>query len=335
MLINFTRFAHLSLTLGLTAMAATIPTAQGASLPLPYREVYQFSNAPTYVENIAVRQNGDLLVTILSPAPQLYLIQRPYSDEPSVSLVHSFDGVGIQGLAGIAETKPDAFLVVGSNLQGTSNASAVFEVDFNNAHPTLSTRLITNITEALVLNGAAALPGCGREFVLVADSFLAQVFRVDIRTGHYDVAIQVPEMKGGPDISSKTGINGVKIHDGYLYFSNSFTRGIYRLKITKDGSAADGAAVETVATVAGAPFLDDFAIGADGTIWVASNRGSTVYAIGADGKAVPVLGSANSTVAKMDTAAAFGRTERDRHMLYVTISLPGKLVAVDTSRYQQ
>ncbi|KAK7952455.1 uncharacterized protein PG986_008183 [Apiospora aurea] len=330
MLTNFTRFACLSLTLSST-MAATHPTAQGgaSSLPLPYREIYQFSNDSTYIENIAVRQNGDLLITLLAPAAQLYLIQNPHSDSPSVSLVHSFGG-GVEGLLGIAETKPDTFLVAGSSLSGQPNASAVFEVDFNHnndnkARATPSTLLVANITEGLVLNGAAALPGCGREVVLVADSFLGQVFRIDARTGHYDVPIKS---------NTSVGINGLKIHDGHLYFSNSVTVRIYRLRIAPDGSPAEGAAVETVATVKGENFLDGFAIGADGTVWAASNRGSTVYAISPDGKAVvPVLGSADSTVVSGDTAAAFGRTEQDRHVLYVTTSRPGKVVAIDTSKY--
>ncbi|KAK8090083.1 quinoprotein amine dehydrogenase beta chain-like protein [Apiospora hydei] len=334
---NFTRFACLGLTLGST-MAATYPTAQGgaSSLSLPYREVYQFSNDLNYIENIAVRQNGDLLVTLLAPAAQLHLIQDPHSDSPSVSLVHSF-GDGVEGLLGIAETKPDTFLVAGSSLSGQPNASAVFEVDFNNnkAPATPSTRLVTNITEGLVLNGVAALPGRGHEVVLVADSFLGQVFRVDGRTGHYDVPIQVPEMKRDPQSNTSVGINGVKVHDGHLYFSNGFTVSIYRLKITPDGAAADGATVETVATIKGETFLDDFAIGADGTVWAASNKGHTVYAISPDGKAVvPVLGSADSTVVSGDTAAAFGRTEQDRHVLYVTASRPGKVVAIDTSKYR-
>ncbi|KAK8042038.1 quinoprotein amine dehydrogenase beta chain-like protein [Apiospora rasikravindrae] len=318
-------------------MAAKLPTAQASasSLPLPYREVYQFSNSSTYIENIAVRQNGDLLATLLSPAAHLYLIQDPHSDSPSASLVHSVDGEG-EGLLGIAETKPDTFLVVESSLAGLPNASAVFEVNFNNnnAQATPSTRLVANLTEALVLNGAAALPGCDHDVVLVADSFLGQVFRVDTRTGHYDVPIKVPEMKGNPNSNTSVGVNGVKVRNGYLYFSNSFTVSIYRLKITQDGSPAEGATVETVATVQGETFLDDFAIGADGTIWAASNRGNTTYAISPDGKTVvPVLGSANSMVVKGDTAAAFGRTELDRHVLYVTTSRPGKVVAVDTSKY--
>ncbi|KAK7969242.1 hypothetical protein PG988_008315 [Apiospora saccharicola] len=341
--IDLKRFARLSLTLGLT-MAAATPRAQGGSLPLPYRDVYQFSGPTTWVENMAVRPNGDLLVTILSPTALLYLIQRPYSDEPSVSLVHDFRDQ-VQGLLGIAETKPDTFLVAGSrtNLTAQPNASAVFEVDFNNAaHSTTaattpSTRLVANLTDAMVLNGAAALPDCGRghDTLLVADSLLGQVFRVNAATGHYDIAIKVPEMQGNPP-GAFTGINGVKVHEGYLYFSNSVTLGIYRIKITADGSAADGAQVETVATVEGEVFLDDFAFGADGTIWAASNKGNTTYAISPNGKKVVlVLGGAGSDVGKGDTAAAFGRTEWDRHVLYITTSMPGKVVAVDTSGYRQ
>ncbi|KAK8140452.1 hypothetical protein PG984_000518 [Apiospora sp. TS-2023a] len=324
-------------------MAATTPTGRGGSLPLPHRDVYQFSDPTTWIENIAVRPNGDLLVTILLPAAQLYLIQRPYSDEPSVSLVHDFSGQ-VQGLLGIAETRPDTFLLTGSrtNLTAQPNASAVFEVDFNNAAHSItasipSTRPVANLTEAMVLNGAAALPDCGRghDILLVADSLLGQVFRVDAATGHYDVAIKVPEMQGNPPAVS-TGINGVKVHQGYLYFSNSVTLSIYRIKLTTDGSAANGAQVETVATVRGEVFLDDFAFGADGTIWAASNKGNTTYAISPDGKkVVPVLGGAGSDVVKGDTAAAFGRTERDRHVLYITTSMPGKVVAVDTSGYRQ
>lgn len=83
--------------------------APATASKITVRNVWEFSN-PTWVENIAVRSNGHLLVTILS-SPDLYQID-PTGKPPQ--LVHTFPQY--TGLLGIAEIESDVFAVVTSNV---------------------------------------------------------------------------------------------------------------------------------------------------------------------------------------------------------------------------
>ncbi|KAI1840658.1 hypothetical protein JX265_006132 [Neoarthrinium moseri] len=321
------------------ALAMPSHARQGSSLPLPAKTIFQFPSPGHWAENIAVRENGNLLVTLLLPAAELWEIAAPYSAAPRAGLVYSFPN--LTGLVGITETAPDTFVVAGSNLANVSDIrSAVWEVRFDGDQAT--PRKIADLSGTGVLNGVAAVPGCGKSepsAVLVADSIKGRVYRVDTKMNSWETAISVPEMAPVRTV----GINGIKIREGYLYFDNSETTSFYKIKITSTGFAAEGASAELVAKVDGEPFLDDFSIGADGAIWAASNRGYTVRRINvSSGSSVVVAGSATSTTLLGDTATAFGRAESDQAILYVTTSgfnatnVPleaGKIVAIDTSHF--
>src|SRR2546429_191408 len=73
------------------------------------REVWQFPNS-TWIENLAVRPNGNLLVTILN-TPELYQVDPLDPREPA--LIHKFPRA--LGLLGIAEVDHDVFAVIAGN----------------------------------------------------------------------------------------------------------------------------------------------------------------------------------------------------------------------------
>lgn len=119
---HYTTFTSLALACGATTVLAT-PTpahARTASLPLPARTIFQLDDTlgDSWFENLAVRQNGDLLLTLLQPSAALYSIRAPLSESPEASII-SFDNAN--GLLGIAETSPDVFVVA----SGTFSALAV------------------------------------------------------------------------------------------------------------------------------------------------------------------------------------------------------------------
>ena len=62
-----------------TTLAHPGPPDLFPNLPLPVRTIAQLDAVPSWLENIAVRSNGDLLVTQLSPAPALLTIKGPSS----------------------------------------------------------------------------------------------------------------------------------------------------------------------------------------------------------------------------------------------------------------
>ncbi|KAH6648689.1 hypothetical protein BKA67DRAFT_661645 [Truncatella angustata] len=329
------------------ALATPIASTEGPNaapaLPLSSNTIFQFPSAGYWAENIAVRPNGNLLVTLLGPSPQLWQIAEPYSNAPAATLIYTVPNA--TGLLGITETAPDTFVLAGQDFT-TAGVAAAWEIAFGE-DDAVKARKIADIPSALVLNGATTVPGCGGaapSTVLIADSTGGLVFRVDTKTGAVETAVEVPEMAPVADARSPVGVNGIKIRDGYLYFDNSYAAALYRVKITPSGFAAAGAAVETVARIPVESFVDDFTFGADGAVWIASNHGRTVHRVDVQtGGSVVVAGAANQTTFLGDTAAVFGRTKKDSKVLYVTTSgfdasnkpiEPGKIVAIDTAGFR-
>lgn len=119
-----------ALSIASTLASATFPTS--TQLPLPVDLVYQFPE-PTWVENIAVRSNGDLLLTLLN-TPSLYTI-TPSLPQTDPQLIYSFPN--LISLLGIVETIPEVFIIVAANV--TSGVAApescsVWKVDFTRHH---------------------------------------------------------------------------------------------------------------------------------------------------------------------------------------------------------
>ena len=92
-------------------LAAPAPTPRTS---ISLETVGLFPNG-TWVENAAVRANGQLLVT-LGSSPEVYQVD-PFSAQPP-KLIQIIPGV--TGLLGIAEVETDVFAVVAGNLSVTT-----------------------------------------------------------------------------------------------------------------------------------------------------------------------------------------------------------------------
>lgn len=335
----------------------THPYPSLPSLPLPAQTIAQF-NTTSWLENIAVRSNGALLVTQLAPAPVLYTIQHPSSPNATLDSVYTFSEPNVTILLGIVETYPDTFAIIAGN--ATANATgypgtfSVWEARFLSRHSSAAptVRKVANIPAAKFLNGVIPLPS-DPSILLIADSQFGLLFRLDTRTGISEVIADRAEFKPYPERQNKTvgfGINGVKIRDGYLYFSNSNLVCILRVPITEQGYVAQhgAAAVELYANLNSVTiFIDDFTFSDDGTIWAVSNDGNTVVAIAPGGRKVTsVAGSLEQLTLAGGTAGAFGRGKKDTDVLYVctaggldrpvngSVTEPGKVVGIDTSAWK-
>ncbi|KAK4183345.1 hypothetical protein QBC35DRAFT_508217 [Podospora australis] len=330
------------------ALSGAFPTPNisgPTKIPLPDRIVYQFPNL-AWIENIAVRSNGDLILTQLTPKAAVFAIEKPASSSPQIQLVNEFPA-DVEGLTGIVETTPDTFVFTGGNLH--TGEYFAWSVDFNRRpHPVV--KQIVQLVDVGLPNGLCTLPWLNH-VVLISDSSLGQVWRLNTHTGNFDVAVKVPEMtpvQQGGSGAAATGVNGITIFKGWLYWTNSAAKTIYRLKITRDGSIARGAKVEVVAKL-DVGFVDDFAIDLErGIIFVTTGLDNRVWAVDVHpgGKApVLVVGATNQLTVAGSTSAVFGRTSRDRKVLYVTTSgalsapvngtlaEPGKVVGVDTKGF--
>ncbi|KAF2994147.1 hypothetical protein E8E14_002970 [Neopestalotiopsis sp. 37M] len=349
----------------------THAACSNATLPLPVKTVYQF-DTESWVENLAVRPNGDLLLIVDEDVTNpvhpvsLYQLAGPASPQPELSLVYSFDPE-LGTILGIAEIQPEVYAVLADNFTGNFEAVPgtlrLFTFDYNNNEnddsgaelPTV-TEIVPNMPNITIgPDGIAALPG-QPDIVLAADMYAARVWSIDVRTGAVDVFAQTPEMAQVHN-ATMIGINGVRVSQGYLYWTNSDLQCVYRLPLDECGGGGSEVAElesELVAnlTVVSPVFIDDFTIGRDGTLWVTSSGPQNVVvavrpdaARGGFQDPVVVAGAINSTAVQGDVGAAFGRGPSDRDVLYVstngglwgaglglnqTATEPGKVAAVDT-----
>ena len=234
---------------------------------------------------------------------------------------------GIGSVLGIAETAPEVFAVAAGDFSSgrtpVFGSFSVWSVNMNTPQPTV--KLITAIPEAECLNGAAALNGFSGS-VLIADSVLGAVWKVNVATGHYSIAIQHSGFASTPSVPQSLGVNGLRISANSLYFTNS-AQGIFgRVRIHPDGSAAGD--VEVLATRAQSTYMyDDFDIDLAGNAWITTHPGM-IYEVTRDGVQTNVTGDASAFV--QPTSARFGRGSQSR-TLYVVDAANGHLVAINTS----
>lgn len=316
-----------SLILGLVAFTQTLasPAPQKGSVPLPQRLLHQFPLG-TWVENIWVRPNGNLLVSTSTPNASVYQVSKPWTKTPEVTLVHTFSEY-VDRLIGIGESTPDKYVVVGSRFTSAeltgmpiNGTWATMELDFTRDTNRPSFRLIAAMPEANLLQSVAPLPH-DPATVLISDQFLhspGQVWRLDTRTGKYSLAIKdLPELNTTNKVAD-VGINGIKIRGNQVYWANSDANIIYRLKIDQTGAPARGAKPEVVSHFAGAVY-DDFTFGPcnEDWIWATGNADNRLLAIRPDGKTVVVLGNGTDSVFPSPTAAGFGK-RHDKNILYVS-----------------
>lgn len=308
------------------------PVIDNGAAPSPssaVQLVYQFQDL-VKIENTAARSNGHLVLTVVNE-PLVYDID-PKARRPSPKLLHKFSGV--TSLTGIAETAPDIFAVVVGNWSSATFAAvpgsfSIWSVDLNTPEPTV--KIITSIPGAAALNGATPLDG-SPDIILIADSTLGAVWRVNVVTGDHSIAIQDP-LFTTCTTASPIGINGLDIFGGKLYFLNSAQVSYGRVPISDDGSAAGEVEILARVEVPSARY-DDFDMDWEGNAWVATHP-NALTEVTIEGKQRNITGDGNIMEMTQPTSATFGRGSKQREKtLYVTTSgsstAGGQVIAIDT-----
>jgi hypothetical protein len=321
----------------------------------PVRTLYEFPKE-SYIENLAVRSNGQILMTSLSK-PQLFLFDPSVAGPNTPILVHDFDQS--LGLAGIAEYQPDVFAVISGNhsftetiqVAGTWKVWSVdlrgVEITTTNGQAKLSSppvvKEIAHVKPAQFLNGLTVLSEIDQT-LLISDVNGGLIWSLDIETGNYKVAINdtFTALYSSPPFSA-SGVDGVHVRGDAAYFTNFGSGTFNKVLINEDGTPAGP--VTTIAHTKG-PLdqYDDFTLDCDGNAYVVTGGGNTIELISADGKTQAyIAGNLNSTAIAEPTSCAFGRGPHDKNILYVvtagametpvngTIIIGGQLVAVKTN----
>lgn len=275
--------------------------------------VFQFASG-TWVENIAVRRNEDLLVTLVN-RPELYLIDPLHG---SARRVGNFRAATASSLLGTTEMASDVFAVITGNYSincGTSvpKSYSVWEVNFNQGERCEKIPEIEKIPEASFPNGMATL-NCCKDIVLISDSAQGVVWRLDVRTARYEIVLEDETMKPAPEASLNLAINGIRILGDYLYYINTLRELFCRVKIDLFTGKPSGPYEIVTAGISD----DDFAISKRDIAYITENSGNAVERVNLNGEKTLVAEGLDSTLIPGATSAAFGRKVQDRNIPYDT-----------------
>lgn len=231
-----------------------------------------------FLENLAVRADGSVLVTAVLQKELWWVPPIPGDSVVEPILVHRFD----HPATGIVETAPDVFAV--SLTEGyTTHESLLVTVDFTGWVPgdPVTPRTICRFDgRARALNGACLL---GPDVLAVADCFAGLIWRVDLGGATRQAAARVwlahDTMAFDPDSGvpppPQPGVNGVRYsaRDGYLYYTSTAQQVFMRVAV--DPSTREPTArPEFVAAIDNA---DDFCVDEDaGFAYVTRHRANTI-----------------------------------------------------------
>ena len=296
----------------------------------PIKQIGQFPN-PTWIENLAVRSNGHLLLTLFN-TPALYTL-NPFLANATPQLVATFPAaLGIMGITELSGSGSGAetFAITAGNLSETGipdlASFSIWKVNLNPPHGTgtgsggASISKIVDVSSAVILNGLTTV-GKDKKVLIAADSIGGVLFRVDLTTKNpkVEVALNTSATQPGEPYPLGWGVNGVHFRENQLYFTNT-DKGLYRVPVGEDGKLKEGE-VKLVSGFLGADDFD-FGIKGDKEILLANGGGGFVQKVNtATGEVVKVEvevagGKDNELLLLGITSVALGRAERDKKTLY-------------------
>jgi hypothetical protein len=307
------------------------PSTSAQSYLQPELAVHNITRYPSiHFENLAIRANGQILSTSAGPNASIYQVD-PYGHHP-LTLVHTISN--ITSAAGIAEGKPDIFYIASGAVNMSSPVSTIpssyiiTELNMRGVivlpNGTLSkqpiTRTAAHLPGAALVNGVAMAHPLSPH-LLVADSFRGLIWNVNVHTGQVGVTINDTTTKGASTIPSGTtftGVNGLRTHNGTMYWTSTGASKVYSVPIDPTGHILAGHAPRLMASNVS---CDDLAVDNQGNAYVAGPL-AVLTKVTLDGKTEILAGTYNSTMSDLGgpTSARFGRGEGDRNSLYVTLN---------------
>ncbi|KAE8440856.1 hypothetical protein EG329_006373 [Mollisiaceae sp. DMI_Dod_QoI] len=282
-------------------LGATLASARLIERQAP-ANVYKGSG---WIETIAIRSNGDILVNHLDK-PELWSLDA--ATQSATKLI-SFPGAA--STSGITEYAPDKFAVVTGNFSTTnigytSGTWGVWKVDLSGA--TLKSTLVKEVPESDFWIGATPF---NNDTIFIAEAGKGAIYKMTISTGDYSMILQDPTMKAPNGSLISEGIHGIVYTGGYVYYSNTFGSGFYKVKIDPATGKTTGAVIPVVAASA-ISNPEGFTFGPDGSAYVCAVGTNTIVKVTADGKITTISPASGCS------SVAFGRTNKDNSTLYIS-----------------
>jgi hypothetical protein len=233
--------ALLSLTACAVSGSAAHQPAKRSDEPF-IRTLYEYP-VGVWLENIAVRPSGELLLTIAT-TPEVHQL-NPFAANSTPSTVHSFaDDAHVSSVFGIAEVAHDSYAVIVGNFSlegGTTPGSwGIWGVDLNGQNSSsqssggggadVAVHKIADVPEANFLNGMGSVPsGSTPRDVLAGDLKQGVIYHINTKTGAHELAINNSLTAPGTEpVFGSTGVNGIHVAEPQdedegplLYFANT------------------------------------------------------------------------------------------------------------------
>jgi streptogramin lyase len=276
--------------------AAPVPPAVAAPAPATWSHIVAHFDITRQQqpENITLEPDGSADVTF-SFARQVARVTPGGKVTILATLPAAASGSAV--VSGIVRA-PDGTLYV-NYVAGA--ASGIWRV-----RPGEAPRITVPIPQALFLNGLALDPRSGSLYA--TDSTTGTVWRARPRTGRAEPWATGEALRPG---AAGFGANGIKVHRGAVWVSNTDQGTLLRIPVRSDGTAGP------IATVARVTAVDDFAFtGRGDTVLAARNAldqvdlvspGGTPHAVltGADGLSTPSSVAVRGTAVYVPSAAYF------------------------------
>jgi sugar lactone lactonase YvrE len=257
------------------------------SRPVP-AETFAEWESGTFIENLAATRNGHWLVTVPSHNRVDQVDGVDGGHRPLVTLEHHPTGIVVED--------DQAFVVTGTIGQPNWRLVSLRRGG--------RTELVLDLPELRFGNGMQR----AGDVLLVNDSSLGIVLAVDPVRRTSEVWLEHEWLTGPYPDRPMPGANGMAVHQGWVYLSNTGRGLILRCALGGDG---DSRAPELVAERLAA---DDFAVHPSGRIYLATHFRNSVLELSPDGTradiAGPEQGATGSTAVAVDP--------RDPSNLFVT-----------------
>ncbi len=260
-------------------------------------EVFASFPVNTFLENIAINEDGDLFVTSL--------------DEGAVYKINSKGEKEVYSktkgkLAGIIYISAQTFLLNGWNEEGIP--TVYFLKKDKEIIP------LIHPADALFLNGIASLTN---NIFLICDAYKGCIWKYNSDANRAEIWLQHPLLSRIDDTNPMPAANGIKIFKGTVFVSNTAKQLLIKISLNDTDAGIPELFMEKVN-------LDDFAIDNNGDIYAATHIYNSAVKI-TQQKQMVIIGEAEQGLAG-STAVAFGKREDDKNCIYVTtnggMSLP-------------
>jgi hypothetical protein len=258
-------------------------------------------------ENITLEPNGDTDVTF-AYARQVARV----TPQGTVTILAALPAAtaGTAAVSGIVRVPGGTLYVNYVDIGGTE--SGIWRIS-----PDGTAEQVVALPGAKFLNGLALDPRTGALFA--TDSTLGVVWKVWPRTGKAEIWASGAKLQPG---TSGFGANGLKVHDGSVWVSNSSQGTLLRIPVRPDGTAGS-----PVAVASGLPSIDDFAFtGTGDTVLAVQNQLNQAELVAPDGTSHTVLTAADG-LSTPSAVAVRGRTVYVTSAAYFTGVDPNLLVA--------